>query len=450
MTDTQLIQKYNRPVPRYTSYPTAPHFHEGVGASTYAGWLAEVPTDQPLSVYAHIPFCDSMCWFCGCHTKITARYAPVRSYVDVLVQEIALVRRALGGPRPLAHLHFGGGSPSLLQPAEIDALGAALTEAFPAAPGAELAVEFDPRDLSDETIAAFAGMGINRASIGVQDANDEVQRAINRIQPMAVTESAVRRLRAAGIGGINIDLVYGLPYQSLDRVMATMDAILALRPDRVALFGYAHVPHMKTHQRLIPEDALPGAAERWDQSEAAAAALIEAGYIRVGLDHFALPSDSMARALQAGDLHRNFQGYTVDVAPALVGLGASAIGSLPDGYVQNAVPIHAYRDAIQAGKLATAKGVALDFDDRLRRTAIERLMCDMKVDLGAVTREAGLAPRYFHTELRALKDLAADGIVRVTGDAVEVTPEGRPLVRVAAAVFDRYLKGSTARHSAAV
>lgn len=441
-----LIDKYDRPVPRYTSYPTAPHFHTGIGTESYRTWLATLPDETPLSLYLHIPFCDTLCWFCGCNTRVVRNQAPVVAYIDLLLREIDLLSAALGEtPRPLAHVHFGGGSPSLLQPGEIRRLGAALWSRFRAASQAEIAVEIDPRGLSDAVVEAFAELGVTRASLGVQDLNPEVQLAINRIQPLSVVESAAERLRAAGVERLNFDLMYGLPYQSVERVLATAEAVLDLKPDRLALFGYAHVPHMKRHQRLLPEAALPGAHERLRQSEAVAERLVQAGYCRIGLDHFARPDDPLARALEEGRLHRNFQGYTTDAAPVLLGLGASAIGTLPQGYVQNATGVPDYRRAIEGGDLPIARGVAVSADDRQRRAVIERLMCEFEVDL----EEFG-APADFADALETLRPLLADGVVEQRGSWLRVLPEGRPLVRVVAAAFDRYLRPEVDRHARAV
>jgi len=349
-----LLRRYNRRVPRYTSYPTAPHFHSGIGPETYDGWLSALVPGAPLSLYVHIPFCDSLCWFCGCHTRVVRRYSPVAHYVDLLLRELSLVAARIPAPRIVSHLHLGGGSPTLLTPPDLARLSARIRRNFVVADAAEVAVEVDPRGLTDETIAALAAFGVNRASIGVQDVNAEVQRAINRIQPVAVTASAVERLRGAGIGSINVDLVYGLPYQSLDRLIETVEAVIDLAPDRIALFGYAHVPEFKAHQRLIPAEALPGPAERLAQAEAAAGRLADAGYSAIGLDHFARPGDALARAAASARLRRNFQGYTTDAGHALIGLGASAIGSLPEGYVQNAVSVRDYRTLIESGRLACA------------------------------------------------------------------------------------------------
>ncbi len=448
--EMRLLDSYDRRVPRYTSYPTAPHFNDSVTPGTYERWLERMPADAPLSLYLHVPFCDSLCWFCGCHTRIVRRYGPVAAYLDLLRQEIEMVSDRLGGQAAVSHLHWGGGSPTILSVDDIQRLGRWLRRRFSLTRDAEFAVEIDPRNLDRERIEALAGIGVNRASIGLQDINPTVQRAINRVQSLDETARVAAQLRAVGIGALNVDLMYGLPHQSLEGMAATVSAAMSLAPDRIALFGYAHVPGMKPHQRMVPEDALPDSRSRLAQSEAAAAVLVAAGFRRIGLDHFARPDDSLAVAARAGRLRRNFQGYTVDWAPALIGLGPSAIGALPDGYVQNAVPMHDYRDAIKAGRFATRRGIALTQDDRLRRAVIERLMCDLTVDLGALCAAFALPADRFAPELERLRTMARDGLVEIAGMVVIVPAEARPLLRCVAAVFDAYLAPSGDRHVRAV
>ena len=381
---------------------------------------------------------------------MTARYEPVAAYLEMLIGEIGLIAERLEGRRPVRHVHLGGGSPTILQPDDHARLAEALSSAFSFDAAAEIAIEIDPRGFGEEAVAALARSGVTRASLGVQDLHPQVQQAINRVQPFETTAKAVEMLRAAGIEALNLDLMYGLPHQTVARVRDTVSRCLTLEPNRVALFGYAHVPGLKAHQRLIPEDALPGPAERWAQAEAAAAVLVEAGYVQIGLDHFARPDDPLAEALAAGRLRRNFQGYSDDVAPALIGFGASAISALPQGYLQNQVPIHAYGAAIKAGRLATARGVALDREDRLRRAVIERIMCDLQVDLDALCAEHGRESGHFAPEMGQLQSFEEDRLIERNGGLIQVTEQGRPLVRSVAGVFDRYLPSSRARHSQAV
>lgn len=448
--DQALLTKYDKPVPRYTSYPTAPHFGPDIGAVRYGEWLAGLGPDQPLSLYAHVPFCDTLCWFCGCHTRVVRRYDSIKSYMDTVAAEAGLVAAALTGRHRLAHLHFGGGSPSILRPAEIAAFAGHIRRLFDAEDGFEFAVEIDPRDIDEQAILAWAEAGATRASIGVQDFGPQVQQAINRIQSFAQTETCVARLRNAGIAAINIDLIYGLPHQTVATARATAEQVAALRPNRVAIFGYAHVPWMKPHQRLLPEAALPGTLERLAQAEAAAAALADAGYVRVGLDHFALPEDEMARAAGARRLARNFQGYTTDAAPVLIGLGASSIGTLPQGYVQNEIDLRRYTTAIREGRLATARGIAVSPEDKVRRTIIERLMCDMEADVAEVCANQNLPAADFAAEFEQLTGAAADGLVELAPPRIKITEQGRPFLRTVCAVFDSYLPANKARHSRAL
>jgi oxygen-independent coproporphyrinogen-3 oxidase len=351
---------------------------------------------------------------------------------------------------PVTHIHWGGGSPTMLSPADVKKLKAALAAQFAIAPDAEFAVEIDPRGLKDEMVAALAEAGVTRASIGVQDCDETVQRAINRIQPFEETRGAVERLRAAGIHALNIDLIYGLPHQSLAHIARTIDLSLGLAPQRLAVFGYAHVPHFKKHMQLIDAAVLPDAEERLDQFELAHRLLCAAGYVPIGLDHFARESDSLARAQKAGRLARNFQGYTSDDAPALIGLGASAISALPQGYVQNHPDVPAWRKAVDAGELAVARGIALSDDDRLRRAIIERLMCDLEVDLDRVGAPFGKSAADFAPEAWALRHLMAEGFVDFVGSRLIVPPEARAAVRLVASAFDTYLAGGKAVHAVAV
>ncbi|MFZ5609243.1 MAG: oxygen-independent coproporphyrinogen III oxidase [Pseudomonadota bacterium] len=441
-----LLKRYGGPAPRYTSYPTAPHFHEGVGEAVYAGWLAALDPKDALSLYLHVPFCAQMCWFCGCHTKVVRRYEPVAAFADLLAREIDLVATALGGRRAAAHVHWGGGSPTMLRAEDFERLMGHLRGRFAFTDDAEIAVEVDPRTLTPAWARAMARSGATRASLGVQDLNPAIQKAINRIQPFATVARAVAMLREAGVRSINLDLIYGLPHQSVADLARNVDAIVTLAPERVAVFGYAHVPWMKTHQKLLDEAALPDAAARFQQAQAVAERLVMHGYRRIGLDHFALAHDPCAQAAASGHLKRNFQGYTTDEATALIGLGPSGIGALPQGYVQNQVPLRAWSAAIIAQRLATARGVALTSDDRVRRHIIERLMCALAIDL-APLQDAGAD---FTPELALLRGMENDGLVRLSGSHVEVTELGRPFVRSVCAVFDAYLKPSPARHSLAV
>lgn len=423
-------------VPRYTSYPTAPNFSAAIDATEYRNWLRALPGDSGISVYLHIPFCRQMCWYCGCHTTVTRRQPPVSRYVESLVREIGLVASELKSRPKIGHLHWGGGSPTLLTSADVEKIRSALADTFVFDPLAENAVEVDPRTLTEPLATAFGRAGVNRASLGVQSFDSVVQQAINRVQSFETTAACVAMLRERGIPGINFDLIYGLPFQTVKSCIDTVEQALKLQPDRLSVFGYAHVPSFKAHQRKIDEPALPGAAERAEQAEAIALALTAAGYRRIGLDHFALPGDSLALAAERGLLHRNFQGYTTDACADLIAFGASAIGRLPQGFVQNATRIPDYERRIGAGQLATVRGCRVSEEDSRRAAIIEQLMCNYRAQVGSVE-----AP---------LRELESDGLIRRSGDWIEVTDEGQPLVRAVAAAFDCYLPSSTATHVAAV
>lgn len=437
-------------MPRYTSYPTAPHFSSGVDGDVYRQWLGALEAGTPLSLYMHIPFCDEMCWYCGCFTKIVKRYDPVAQYLDAVLAEIDLVADALPGKMPAQSMHWGGGSPTMLSADDWKRTMETLRARFDVAPNAEIAVEMDPRTTTRDYVDALAACGVNRVSIGVQDFDARVQQAINRVQPFETTARVVGWLRDAGIDALNLDLMYGLPHQTRELIADMTVRALSLEPSRIALFGYAHVPWMRAHQRLIDEAALPGLAERWEQASLAASILEANGYVRVGFDHFAHPDDPMAHAARNKGLRRNFQGYTTDAAPALLGFGASAIGTLPQGYVQNVASIKSYRDAVLGGDFAVQRGIELSDDDVLRRAVIERIMCDLHVDLGAECRTLDLPEDWLDDALPSLMRFVDDDLIEVYGRQVQVLERGRPLVRAVAAAFDAYLPDSSAKHSIAV
>lgn len=447
---TKLAELLAARVPRYTSYPTAPHFHPGVDANVYRNWLQELPPASPLSLYIHVPFCDTLCWFCGCHTTVVNAYSPVRSYLDLLRQEIDLIANALKPGHPVTHIHWGGGSPTMLQPGDIERLGRYLRCRFTIADDAEFGIEIDPRGFGSDLAGALASVGVTRASIGVQDCDPAVQRAINRMQSVEETARAVKLLRGVGIGNLNIDLIYGLPHQTVAGIERTVDRVLSLDPDRLAIFGYAHVPHFKKHQNLIPAAALPGPEERFAQAEAARARLHRDGYMPIGLDHFAKPGDGLAIARREGRLRRNFQGYTTDNAPVLIGLGASSIGSFPQGYVQNLSDVPNYRSALLSGRPPVARGVILSDDDRARREAIETLMCELTVDLDDIAASHGKNREVFADALQTLHGLAAEGVVAIDGGRISVKEPWRAATRLVCAAFDRYLDNGVGRHATAV
>jgi len=450
IAEDRLLRRGKRNVPRYTSYPTAPHFTDAVDAAGYSEWLAQLDPDAAVSLYLHLPFCRRLCWYCGCHTQIVHRRAPVDVYLEALARELTTVAALAPRSVRVTHVHWGGGTPTLLGPTQITWLAGIVRRHFAISPQVEFAVEADPRGFDASRAGALAEAGVTRVSLGVQDLNPRVQQAINRVQGLEETAAAIAMLRRNGIAEINIDLMFGLPHQTVDDLLASIEAVLGLAPDRIALFGYAHVPWLKKHQRRIDEAVLPGPAARIAALRAGARRLTRAGYVAIGLDHFARPEDSLALALAQGRLKRNFQGYTVDGAAALLGFGASAIGRLPQGYVQNLVAIPSYLRAVSNTGLAVQRGLATSADDRLRGEVIERLMCDLHVDLAAVGARYGRDATAFAPELAVLGDYEAEGLVRIDNANIRVADAARPVLRSIAAVFDRYLGRAPARHTAAV
>ena len=446
----QLIARYDGRAPRYTSYPTAVQFTPAVTAEVYRQWLAELPPADPVSLYLHVPFCARLCWYCGCNTRAVNSHQPIGDYVNLLLAELDMLSDALPGRLKASAVHLGGGTPNMLTPEELGEIFDALKHAFRFSGDMEIAAELDPAVLTRDWVRAAASHGLSRASLGVQNLDDRVQAAVNRKDTIAEIQAGVGWLRDAGVASINLDLMYGLPHQTVENTLRTLDAILPLQPERLALFGYAHVPWMKAHQKLIHEAALPDAAERLDQSEAAAERLLSEGYVPIGLDHFALPTDALAVAAFEGTLHRNFQGYTTDAAGTLLGLGASAIGSLPQGFVQNAAQETTWRAAVGAHELPIARGVALTDDDRFRGEIIERLMCDFDVDLAAICARHHRALSDLAEPLARLEAFERDGLIRHEGVRLMITERGRILVRSVCATFDAYLAPDAQRHAKAI
>lgn len=426
---------FDRRVPRYTSYPTAPVFTPKIGAAFHEDRLRGLDPRVPVSVYVHIPFCERLCWFCACRTQGTKTLSPVESYLGTLEAELALMRDLLPDGVRMGRLHWGGGTPTILPPPLIHRLARAIKAAIPPADEFEFSVEIDPTMVDDAKIEALSREGMNRASIGIQDFSPDVQAAIGRIQSFAATEACVQALRKAGIRSLNADLVYGLPHQDLPRIEASVQKVLTLDPDRVALFGYAHVPHMAKRQVLIDEGALPGDADRRALAVRAAAMFEGAGYGAVGIDHFAKPEDGLSRARANRTLRRNFQGYTEDGCQTLLGVGASSISRFAEGYVQNAGATAAYIQRIEAGGLAGHRGHAHTPDDKLRARAIEMLMCDFAIDLDELRAEFGdaadaLAPLHAEVAQRFAPYAVHDA------DALRIAPEGRAITRIIASAYD--------------
>ena len=444
------LAQAGRSLPRYTSYPTALAFAPADGEAETRAWLSRISPHEGLSVYTHVPFCKRLCWYCGCHTSVFHEYDRVRTFFETLKREIELWAAAVPAHAGLQHLHFGGGSPNALSPADFAELVALLGRAFHLRPDAEVAAELDPGLLTPEFIDAAVSAGVNRVSLGVQTFDPEVQAKVNRIQPFAQVASVVARLRSAGLKALNFDLMYGLPGQTPESVARSTRDAVSLTPDRVAVFGYAHVPWMKRHQVMIRDEDLADARGRWDQAEAADAVLVDAGYVRIGLDHYARPDDAFARAAAAGRLRRNFQGYTDDPAPVMIPVGPSSIGRFGAGFVQNAIPTDAWGRAVEAGTLPVARRLAVTADDELRAAVIERVMCDLEVDVGAICVERGNPANALDGCFRGLRELEALDLCRVEGRVVRVPQAARRLVRTIAACFDSQLSAPARRHAQAV
>ncbi|MBS0319150.1 MAG: oxygen-independent coproporphyrinogen III oxidase [Proteobacteria bacterium] len=440
--DAGLLARYDGPGPRYTSYPTADRFGPEFAADRYVEALSRLGgTVAPLSLYVHLPFCDSICYYCACNKVVTRDRTRSARYVEYLCREIAAVRRHMAGPGRVRQIHWGGGTPTFLTSAEQAQVMRALLDAFDLDPDAEVAIEVDPRKVDAAGIARLAELGFNRLSVGVQDFDHDVQVAVNRVQGEPETRAVIEAARHHGFDSVNVDLIYGLPRQTVASFARTLDRVADLAPDRIALYGYAHVPHLFKPQRSIAREELPDAATRLATLELAIARLAAAGYVYIGMDHFARRDDPLAVAQRAGRLRRNFQGYTADSADDLLAFGISAIGAPGDAYVQNVRTLGDYYAALDRSELPVLRGHALSADDRVRRAAIHALMCDFALDTAAFSARHGVDfERTFAPELAALATLAADGLVEVRPGAIRVTPRGRLLVRVVAKVFDRYLR----------
>ncbi len=441
-----LVKSYSAPAPRYTSYPTAQQFSPAVQSTQYAEWLAQLSDGAKLSIYCHIPYCQSLCWYCGCTTKALRRYDPITTYMEPLQSELANVAALVPVDHKVTHIHWGGGTPNILNARDIARLASTIRRLYRVAADAEFAVEIDPRHLAPDQVTAFEHASVNRISVGVQDFDPAVQAAINREQSFEMTHRAISMFRDKGIASINVDLVYGLPHQTCDSASRTIRKVLTLRPDRIATFGYAHLPSRLVHQRLIDNATLPDALERFAQSQLLAKLLTDAGYLRVGMDHFALPTDHLASKA----LKRNFQGYSTEQADALLGFGASAIGQLPQGFVQNATATGEYITKIGKSRLAAVRGVALTDDDRARGAAIEQLMCQMEFAQTPLVARFGNAATPVIKIAGDLISADTNGFIVRTSDGFAITPAGRPFVRTICTAFDRYFQPAGAIAALAV
>jgi oxygen-independent coproporphyrinogen-3 oxidase len=446
----ELISRYDRPGPRYTSYPTAVEFHDGVTDAVYAAHLAQADAvaEAPLSLYVHLPFCEARCGFCGCNVVITKHRDVAARYLDALDREIDLLAAHLPHRRRISQLHWGGGTPTYYAADQLERVFARLATHFTLTPDAEVGLEIDPRVTSAEQLTTLRRLGFNRLSMGVQDFAHEVQDAVNRIQSYEQTKTLVDHARAVGFRSLNIDLIYGLPYQTEAGFQHTLDLVVGLRPERVAVYSFAYVPWMAAHMKRLPEEGLPGPELKIALLARAQQAFGGAGYLQIGMDHFALPEDELGRALETRTLHRNFMGYTVQSARDMVAVGVSAIGDVQGLLVQNTKKLTEYYEALDAGRFPTERGYVRDADDALRRHVITELMCNGHLDVPEVERQFDVRfADYFADELAALAAPGApqaDGLVEVDAAALDVTPVGRMFVRNVCMVFDRYLRARTA------
>jgi oxygen-independent coproporphyrinogen III oxidase len=440
-----LLQKYDRPGPRYTSYPTAVEFTESFGAGDYAARLVEAnAVAAPLSLYAHLPFCEHRCTFCGCHVVITRDDEVVRRYLGYLHREIDMLAAHLPERRRVSQYHWGGGTPTHLTPVEMEALHRKMTEHFVIEPDAEVAIEVDPRVTSVEQIDLLRTLGFNRLSMGVQDFDPEVQAAVDRNQTEAQTRDMYDLGRRKGFASINIDLIYGLPMQTPPKFGRTVDAVIGMRPDRVALYSYAHVPWIRAQQKWIDPKDLPSPEDKLALFVDARDRFLAAGYVEIGMDHFAVPGDELAEARQRRKLHRNFMGYTVKMGSDMVAVGISGIGDVRGAFAQNEKKLSRYYEELDGGRFPVERGYALDRDDLIRRETITRLMCNLWLDVPAIERQFGIVfADYFAAEIAELsrpEGLVDAGFVVIAPDHIEVAGLGRFFVRNVAMVFDRYLK----------
>jgi oxygen-independent coproporphyrinogen-3 oxidase len=435
-------------VPRYTSYPTAVQFRNDFPGTLADEWMGAMAPDASLSVYVHVPFCRQLCWYCGCHTSVPNGYDRAKRYADLLVRDIGRTASVVGGQKNrVRHLHFGGGTPTYFNDIDLARVVAAVERGFGFAEGAEIAIEIDPRTMERNRARGLADMGFNRTSLGVQDFDLAVQMKINRVQPPGLVQACADGLRDAGFQSVNFDLMYGLPGQTVASVTETARLAAAMAPDRLAVFGYAHVPWFKKHQNMIQEADLPGVNERYEQAMAIGRTLLDAGYEVIGLDHYAKPHDELSEAARTGRLRRNFQGYTTDVTDALLAFGASAIGELPQGFVQAGRDTLSWSTSVEAGHSPVTRGLAITSEDRMRAEIIERLMCDFTVDAWEIARQHGLDIGDAFTRLLPLTD---SGLASVTGGRVTVPQEHRLFLRNVAAVFDEHFQPAPNRHAKAV
>ncbi|TDX24138.1 oxygen-independent coproporphyrinogen-3 oxidase [Rhodovulum visakhapatnamense] len=449
-TESQLTRLglFDAKVPRYTSYPTAPHFNASVDDGDFAGWIGQIEPGSQISLYIHVPFCRRLCWFCACRTQGTRSDAPVEAYLETLKTEIAMLGKRLPEGVTLSRLHWGGGTPTLMSADMMKQLTEAIFAVAPMHEQGEFSVEIDPNEIDEARLDVLAKAGMNRASIGIQDFDPQIQSVIGRIQSYDITRDAVDLIRSKGITSLNADILYGLPHQSNERIAESVQKLMSLSPDRVALYGYAHVPWMARRQSMIPAEALPTPETRLKLYETAKELFLWDGYREIGIDHFARPDDGLARALDAGKLRRNFQGYTDDTAAALIGLGASSISRFPQGYAQNLSGTSDYTARVRDGRFATGRGHVFSDEDKMRSRMIEALMCDFHISTAEITESFSISKADLNAMFQEVADRFA-GFIDLSNDGLTVPEHGKPLTRMIARGFDAY-DLSKAGHSSAI
>jgi oxygen-independent coproporphyrinogen-3 oxidase len=442
--NTDLLKKYDRPGPRYTSYPTAPYFHEGVGVGNYKKHIAQDDAfkgSEPLSLYFHLPFCDTLCYFCGCNMMVTRNRSKIDTYINYLEKEMALLKPLFDPHRKVAQLHWGGGTPTHLSPQQIRTLGNKIRDFFEFEADAEISVEIDPRDLTRDHMQALREVGFNRCSMGVQDFTPKVQETVNRSQSEQITRQTIDWVRELGFESLNLDLMYGLPYQTVDTFDRTLDKIIALDPDRLAVFNYAHLPQMIKHQRLIKDEWLPDADIKLELLKLSIEKLTSNGYVYIGMDHFSKPEDELTQAMQSGTLYRNFQGYSTHAGLNMISIGITSISMLSHLYVQNHKKLPAYYQALDQEIIPIVGGIELNGDDYLRREVITQLMCNFQLQKQQIEKKYDIIfDDYFAEALEALLFFEADDLIRLEEDELHVTTAGRLLIRNIAMNFDSYLQ----------
>lgn len=442
--DTKLLEKYDMPGPRYTSYPTAPFFHEGIGPDEYLKSIEEARNNkksQELSLYFHLPFCDTLCYFCGCNMMVTRNRQKISTYLKYLLREIDLIQSKSELNFKVKQMHWGGGSPTYLTPEEIQYLALEIKNRFEIYEGAELGIEIDPRGLTREHMIALREAGFNRCSLGVQDFDNQVQKSVNRLQPDYLTYQTMEWARNLGFRSVNIDLMYGLPYQTVETVKCTLQKVIEMRPDRLAVFNYAHMPSKIKHQKLIPDNALPNAKAKLEILKLTIETLQNAGYEYIGMDHFAKPEDDLVKALYNGTLYRNFQGYSTHSDLDLIGFGISSSSQLKGLYIQNFKTLEQYYQSIDMGKIPVMRGVKLSEDDIIRRNVITSLMCHFKLDKYEFEKRYKIKfDKYFEESLLLLQNFKEDNLLMENPEKIQIHENGRLIIRNIAMAFDKYIQ----------